>query len=172
MASLIDEFIKTLDAEYSEYVKLLELSKKKTPIIVKGDIKELQKLTDEEQIVVEQINHLEKKRVETLNDIATVLNKDVNTLKIPKLLEILSKQPREQLQLKEVHVKLKRVLQDMKITNDRNKILIEQSLELIQFDMNLAQSMKQAPETGNYNKNAYNAGQYLGAGNGGFDAKQ
>ena len=172
MASLIDVFIKTLEDEYPEHVKLLELSKKKTPIIVKGDIKELQKLTDEEQIVVERITHLEKKRIECLNDIATVLNKDVNTLKIPMLLEILEKQPREQLQLKEVHTKLKAVLKDMKMTNERNRVLIEQSLEMVDFDLNLYRSMKQAPQTGNYNKNAYSSGQFLGGGNGGFDAKQ
>ena len=172
MASLIEEFIDVLEKEHSEYVKLLKLSKDKTPVIVKNDIGELQKITDEEQVVVEQITHLEKRRVEVLNDIATVINKDVNTLKIPTLLGILEKQPKEHGRLNEVHRKLKTVLSDMKMTNERNRVLIEQSLELIQFDVNLLQSMKQAPETGNYNKNAYNAGMALGAGSGGFDAKQ
>ena len=172
MASLIEEFIDVLNKEYDEYVKLLKLSKDKTPVIVKNDIGELQKITDEEQVVVEKITHLEKIMVEVLNDIATVINKDVNTLKIPMLLDILSKQPEEQGRLSEVHTKLKTVLSDMKMTNERNRVLIEQSLELIQFDMNLIQSMKQAPETGNYNKNAYSAGLALGAGSGGFDAKQ
>lgn len=172
MASLIEEFIDVLDKEYSEYVTLLKLSKEKTPIIVKNDIGELQKITDEEQVVVEAITHLEKRRVEVLKDIATVINKDVETLKIPVLLDILAKQPKEQGKLREVHTKLKTVLSDMKMTNERNRVLIEQSLELISFDMNLLQSMKQAPETGNYNKNAYSAGMALGAGAGGFDAKQ
>ena len=48
---------------------------------------------------------------------------------------------------------------------DRN-----QAMELVEFDMALLKSMRQAPETANYNRQAYNTGELLGSG--GFDAKQ
>ena len=48
--------------------------------------------------------------------------------------------------------------------------LVNQAMELVEFDMALLKSMRQAPETANYNRQAYNTGELLGSG--GFDAKQ
>ena len=45
------------------------------------------------------------------------------------------------------------------------------SLEMVEFDMNLLQAMKAAPETANYNKGAYTAGEVIGTDRGSFDAK-
>ena len=52
----------------------------------------------------------------------------------------------------------------------KNQMLTQQALELVEYDLNLFRSMRQAPETANYNKNAYNTGTLLG--NSGFDFKQ
>lgn len=172
MASLIDDFIQTLDSEEKEYQLLLEISKRKTPIIVKGDVEALSQITDEEQVVVDRIGHLDKRRQELLDDVATVLNKDVQTLKIPQIIEILAKQEKEQKALVEVYDRLKITVSEMKRINDQNRNLIQLSLDMVQFDMNLVQAMKQGPETGDYN----NHGGYSDAGVGGsasrFDAKQ
>lgn len=172
MASLMEDLIDVLTKEHVEYEKLLELSKKKTPIIVKGSVIELQKITDEEQSVVERVSHLEKKRNEVLNDIATVINKDVNSLKIMNLIQLLGKQPVEQKKLSIIYDKLKSTLSDMMIINTNNRELIQQSLEMVEFDMNLIQAMRQAPETADYNKGAYSAGNVMGMNKGSFDAKQ
>ena len=92
MASLMENLIEILGQESSEYEGLLELSQKKTPIIVSGDLEELQKITDDEQEVVSRINRLEKKRMEVTADIANVLNKDVENLKLVNLIEMLAGQ--------------------------------------------------------------------------------
>jgi hypothetical protein len=60
----------------------------------------------------------------------------------------------------------------MMIINSNNRELIQQSLEMVEFDMNLIQAMRQAPETADYNKGAYSAGNIMGMNKGGFDAKQ
>ena len=52
MASLVENLIDLLEQENSEYEKLLELSMKKTPVIIEGDISKLEEITDEEQIIV------------------------------------------------------------------------------------------------------------------------
>ena len=52
MASLMQVLIDTLDKEQKEYVTLLDLSKRKTPIIVEGNVEKLQTITDEEQVVI------------------------------------------------------------------------------------------------------------------------
>ena len=64
MASLMENLIEVLDLESQEYENLLGLSEKKTPVIISGELDELAKITDEEQIVVGKINRLEQKRQE------------------------------------------------------------------------------------------------------------
>ena len=99
MASLMENLISVLQQECVEYNGLLELSGRKTPIIVAGDLDNLQKITDEEQEWVGRIAHLEKKRSEVTADIADVLDKDVKTMKLNDLVEMLAARPAEQKQL-------------------------------------------------------------------------
>ena len=172
MASLMENLISVLQAEGSAYEELLELSMKKTPIIIGGDLEGLQKITDEEQIVVARINHLDAKREEVTKDIANVLNKDVTKLKLADIIHMLSQRPVEQKQLAGAHDKLKEVVGQMTKINEQNRELIKSSLEMVEFDLNLIHSMKSAPQTANYNKGAYNSGLVMGTGRGGFDAKQ
>lgn len=172
MASLMENLIDILNKESSEYDALLELSMKKTPVIVAGNLEALQQITDEEQIVVSRINHLEKLRIENINDIANVLNKDVNTLKLKNLIGMLEARPMERQKLAEVHDKLQSVVHRVQMVNSQNGELIQHALEMVEFDMNLLQSMKTAPETAEYNRGAYNAGNSMGPSSGGFDAKQ
>ena len=162
----------TLEAEITEYNKLLELAKKKTPIIVKGDMEQLRLVTDDEQRVADAIATLDVKRATITKDIANVINKDVESLKLSVLIEILSKQPEEQRRLADIRDRLKTVVDSVKMINDQNKDLVKHSLEMVEFDLNLIKSMRQAPETNNYGRSAINSGSFLGGNAGGFDAKQ
>ena len=172
MASLMENLLEILKKENSEYEILLELSKRKTPVIIKGDIVELQKITEEEQNVVGRINRIAANREQILADIANVINKDVKTLKLSNLIQLLVKQPKEQEVLSILHDSLKTTLGNMEKINNQNRELLKHSLEMIEFDLNLIQSLKQAPETADYNKGAYSMGNTIGANQGGFDARQ
>ena len=172
MASLMEVLIDVLEKENQEYEKLLTLSMKKTPVIVSEDLEELSKITDEEQIIVSRINHLDNQRNEAINDIANVLNKDVSQLKIVDLIKMLAARPEEQAKLAAVFDKLQENVRNVKRTNEQNRELIEQALELVQFNMNVLQAVNKAPETANYNKGAYNTGDMIGMSNKAFDAKQ
>ena len=172
MASLIDHLIDILEKENSEYELLLELSMKKTPIIVEGDIAKLNQITDEEQSIVGNVNRFDKERESIMQDIAKVVNKDVQSLKLDQLIVMLASKPEEQGKLSNIHRKLKNTMNQMVRVNNHNKNLIEKSLEMVAYDMNVIKSLKAAPETANYDKSAYNAGENLGTGNGAFDAKQ
>lgn len=171
MASLMQELITTLKLELTEYEKLLDLSKRKTPILVEGKIEELQKITEEEQNLVEKINNVDKKRAELVKDIGNVLNKNPKELTLMKLAEILNSQPEEQKELTSLHDRMKRTLHNVETVNQQNQALVQQLLDMVAFDMTLVKSMKQAPETANYNKTAVNTGElFIGATR--FDAKQ
>ena len=145
---------------------------KKTPVIVAGAMEELAKITDEEQNVVSKISRLEQRREEVFADIANVINKDVKTLKLSDLIEMLASRPEEQQKLARVHDKLSSAVHEVKRVNEQNRILIENALEMVEFDMNMLQAMKNAPETANYNKGAYNTGTHMGVDGSGFDARQ
>ncbi|MBQ6967544.1 MAG: flagellar protein FlgN [Lachnospiraceae bacterium] len=168
----MEELIRVLGAEDEKYKDLLELSKKKTPILVEGDIEKLQKITDEEQVIVDEVANLELSRQAAMEDIANVLNKDVKTLKLSYLEEVLGKRPKEREELTRIHDRLKATIGELMVINSQNRELIRQSLDMIDFNLSLAKSMRTAPETGNYTKNAANAGSVLGSAQGGFDAKQ
>lgn len=168
----MENLITILEKEASEYEILVGLSMDKTPIIITGDLEKLSKITDEEQIVVGRIQHLERDREEVLGDIANVLNKDVNDLKLTNLIEMLKSRPKEKVHLAEVHDKLKDVVHQMERVNEQNRELIRNALELVEFDLNVLQSLKTAPETANYTKGAYTSGDSAGISVSGFDAKQ
>lgn len=172
MASLMETLIEVLEKENLEYGNLLALSMKKTPVIVSDDIKVLAEITDEEQIIVSRINHLDNQRNDAVNDIANVLNKDVTKLKIADLIKMLAARPQEQARLASVFDDLRRNVLAVKQINEQNRELIENALELVQFNMQVIQAMNKAPETANYNREAYNTGDVIGTATKAFDAKQ
>ena len=171
MASLMENLIDVLDKESSEYEVLLALSLKKTPIIVSGNLEELQRITDEEQKVVSRVNSLDKRRNEITADIANVLNRDVEVLKLANLIRMLEGRPAEQKALAVNHDRLQNAVRELQRINEQNRELLNNALEMVEFEMNLIQATKAAPETANYNRSAYNSGDVIGV-NGGFDTRQ
>lgn len=172
MASLMETLIEVLEKENQEYKNLLELSIKKTPAIVSDDVKALAQITDEEQFIVSRINHLDNQRNEAVNDIANVLNKDVTKLKIADLIKMLAARPQEQAKLASVFDELRMNVHAVKRVNEQNRELIKSALEMVQFNMQVIQSLNKAPETANYNRGACNTGDVIGTVNKAFDAKQ
>lgn len=171
MASLMENLMDVLDRECREYEGLLALSQAKTPIIASGNLEQLQKITDEEQELVGRVHRLDKQRMEVTADIANVLNKDVETLKLANLVQMLAGRPAEQKALAESHDRLQVAVRELQRVNEQNKELLTDALEMVEFEMNILQAVKAAPETANYNRGAYSAGETMGV-NRGFDAKQ
>ena len=172
MASLMENLIDVLTRECQEYEDLLKLSEAKTPVIVSGNLAELARITDEEQRVVGRINRVEANRQVVFSDIANVINKDVETLRLAELIDMLASRKDEQQRLAKVYDRLHDVIYAVRRANNQNRELIENAMELVEFDLNILQAAKTAPETANYNKGAYNAGMQMGVDRAGFDAKQ
>ncbi len=171
MASLLENLIDTLKKENDEYVQLLSLSQEKTGRIVSADLEGLQDIVGKEQVIIERLGALERKREECVADIGNVLNIPVAELKLDKLIMMLDRQPADQKKLIDVHTELKKTLGAMVTVNDNNKVLLQESLDMIEFELNLARSAKMAPETANYGKSAASIDTVPG-GAGTFDAKQ
>ena len=170
MASLMDDLIQVLESEKEQYQKLAELSKEKKQVIVKADVPALEKIVDIEQGVTNKIQNLDNRRKKIMHDMAVVLNKPEEGFTISTIISMLDSQPKEQQQLENVKRELETSLEEVRKTNGQNQILLNQALDMVEFDLTLFRSMRTAPETANYNKNAYNTGDILGSS--GFDAKQ
>ena len=167
METLID----TLDKEKKEYELLIELSREKTPILVSGDLEALNAVTEKEQTVVARVQHLEKIRIQTMKDIADVTNHSSEDLKLPDLIRMMESRPAERDNLRRIHDELRTTLNNIKIINEQNRELIKNSLEMVEFEINMLQSARRAPETADYNKGAYNVGNIMGSGTKRFDSK-
>ncbi len=171
MASLMENIIEVLEQENAEYRTLIRLSEEKTPIIIKGDLENLNRITEAEQVIVARIQKLEKERMSTMADIAEVTNFKAD-IKLGDLITMMDKHPEEQKKLQDLHDRLKETMRRMKQVNEQNRDLLQDSLEMVQFEMNLLQSLKTAPETADYNSSAYANGSIMGSGTKRFDAKQ
>lgn len=170
MASLMEELISTLRKEQEAYQGLLPVVESKTQAIVANDLTKIQQITELEQEAIGNIMVLEKKRAEVIRNMAVVLNKKATDLTLPNLIKVLERQPVQQQELKEIHTELTKVLKRVNSVNGHNKNLIEHSLEMISYNMNIIQSTRIVPGN-NYTKNA---GQWdmTASQTGMFDAKQ
>ncbi len=173
MASLLENLIDVLDRECALYERLLVLSSKKTPVIVDRDLVTLAKITEDEQIVVSLINAVDKEREICMTDITNVLGDKAKGLKLTDLVNLLDKRPNEQRKLAIWRDKLKEVSASVQRVNDQNQILLQSSLEMIQYEMNIIQAARRAPETANYTRYGGTRGDLIAvAPMGRFDAKQ
>lgn len=170
MASLMDNLVEVLEEENTQYEKLVELSKEKKQAIIKADVSKLEDITEKEQEISSFLRNLDIRRDEVLKDMSDVLGKDFKEMTITRLIGYLDQQPKEQERLSQIRAKILETGNEMQEWNKRNEKLLNQALEMVEFDLTLFKSMRQAPETANYNKDACNTGDLLGSS--GFDAKQ
>lgn len=170
MASLIDLLIDDLNNEDTGYNKLLDLSNDKTSAIVKGDVDELQKIFLQEQKLIEELETVEQKRQEDVKEICSILRLPYEQIRVEHIVQILEKKPKEHDALEEVYLRLKRTLNQLTTVNDNNKLLLKESMDMIQFELDLAKNSVMDPQTFNYGRTAYEEQGITGAT--GFDAKQ
>ena len=87
---------------------------------------------------------------------------------VTSLIGLLDSQPKVQQKLTIARDNLLAAASRMNDLNEQNVALIKQAIELNEFDLTLFKSLRQAPETANYDKTACNTGSLLGSS--GFDA--
>lgn len=166
----MEEMLDVLQTENVEYKKLFELSEQKTDALIKSDITQILAISEKEQEVVDVIKKCEAKCDEVIADMGVVLGRDTQKLTVAEVVDLLMRQPGEQQKLAAVYDELMETAHKMKVSNEKNKILVEQAMELLELDLTLYRSMRMAPETANYSKDALNAASIQG--NGRFDTKQ
>lgn len=171
MASLMEELVDTLTRERDIYQELIPISERKTTILIQENLKELQEVTDKEQVLLDEVYALDKNREKIIANMGVVLNKDPKELDLATLARLMAKRPEEKEALSRLHDSLRAVMTRLVEANEKNKQLIEDSLEMIEFNMNYIQSTRMSPGSNNYNRDASNS-YSVDMGPGSFDAKQ
>jgi len=166
----MDDLIEVLNEEKADYEKLVALGEEKRQAVIAAEIDNLERISEQEQVIAGYLQNRANRRVSIMTDMAQVLGKEPTELTVSKLIGYMDNQPDEQRKLADAREGILAVGKRLKSINELNETLIEQALEMVEFDLTLFKSMRQAPETANYDKNAYNTGDLLSGS--GFDTKQ
>lgn len=137
------ELIEILDRQRELYRKLLEIARAKQPVLVKGDLAKLEEFTRQEEQIVVQVGKLEEQRSKIHQALA-------NHFHFPEpeitLSDIASKvSPELSDKLSQVGDGLKDILNELKDVNSLNNVLIKQSLDYIEFSVNVITSIGETP---------------------------
>jgi len=170
VASLMEELLLTMDGETEQYEKLISLNDEKKDSIIYKKLDVLEAITVQEQAIADALLELEKKRQGLMQSIAAVMGHENDQITVSWMIDNLAGQPVEQKKLITARGKLREAADNAQILNFQTQNLLRQAIEMVEFDITLLKSVKQAPQTSNYGKNAETTGDLLG--NRGFDAKQ
>ena len=93
MASVIQELVSILEEEQQIYETLIPIVTEKTKVIIKNNLETLQKITEQEQLVVDKVTVLEKKRSEVILNIGIIMNRKPEELTLAEIIKMLKNQP-------------------------------------------------------------------------------
>ncbi|SHI61915.1 FlgN protein [Geosporobacter subterraneus DSM 17957] len=137
MSKSVEQLITALKKEYDIYRDYVDIAKKKKDIIIKGNIKELDHITGLEQDMILNMGKIDKIR-------AAIIGNLLNELKVKEIANISELAPyleeEDRVKVLNLKDKLEKVLQEIQELNDLNGRLIQQSLEYINFNLNLMTS--------------------------------
>jgi flagellar biosynthesis/type III secretory pathway chaperone len=170
VASLVDELLDDLRNENAEYEKLLVTADQKRQMIINGETEELEAITAKEEQLGNNLKAMEGRRVQILKDMAVVMGHDGEQVTVTQIIDMLNNQPGERDALTTARDQLLETATKLQIANRQNEILLQQALEMVEFDLTLFKSLRQAPQTANYGQDAYTTGDILGGSS--FDSSQ
>lgn len=159
-----------MDGETEQYEKLIELSDDKKDSIIYKKLDVLEGITVQEQAIADSLLKLEQRRAHLLTSMATVMGHDGEQITVSWMIDNLGNQPVEKEKLSLAKERLVKAADQVRVLNFQQQNLLRQAIEMVEFDITLLKSSKQAPQTSNYGRNAETTGNILG--NIRFDAKQ
>jgi len=139
MAGLVSNLIDVLKGQIELFQQINALSVDKKQYIIKNDTESLRAVVAKENEIVPKALRADKNRQLIMKDICTVLNKKEEDMTLTHLISLIEGQP-DHKELAEVVGELKSVADEMKELNDSIKVLLENALEFIDFNINMIHS--------------------------------
>jgi len=138
-SGLVGNLIEILKEQTAIYSEMLELSFKKREIIKKNEVDGLKAITTAENGLVGKSQRLEKSRLELIKDIALVLNQKPEKMTLEYIIEAIKERPEAE-EIRETARALRQILTKLKDINELNRELIQNSLDYIDFSINVIRS--------------------------------
>lgn len=132
-----EKIIEILNKEYAYYKDLLELSNKKKTIVVEGKVSELDKIVRFEQNLIFDLGQLEKQREQELQKFCQMLGVDGKT-NVSELIKHIPQRLANK--LTELKKNLGNTISELQNLNNINGQLIQQSLDYIEYSINMVTS--------------------------------
>jgi|LGOV01.1.fsa_nt_gb 5'-3' exonuclease len=134
MSKLIDQLVLALNKEQEIYEEVIALSKDKQLAIVNNDLNMLQIIMKKEKTYSISLVKLEEIRSKTINQLV----KDYSLVEISALSDLYPFMgDREVRTIDNIRTKLVNTVKILGQKNDLNRQLLEQSIDQIEFDLNL-----------------------------------
>jgi len=134
MDKLVEQLVLILENELAIYEKINQLAEEKKGTIIDGKVKELELLTEKEQTFTRSLIKLETLRSKTVDQLMQKYGL-VEIENVTDLIEYMG--PEGKAAVSKMKDQILGVVDELQSKNDKNKILIEQSLEFIDFNMEL-----------------------------------
>ncbi|UOF91417.1 flagellar protein FlgN [Fodinisporobacter ferrooxydans] len=132
LALLLD----TVEKLYDAHVELLQLADRKKDVLIQGDIKELDRIVQEEMGYFKLLSSLEQKRLQELKFIAMQERIPEQDLTLSRL-QILTRNEDEKKRMNHLNNEFPKIYQELKEKNDLNARLLYQSLQFVHHTMQL-----------------------------------
>jgi len=101
---------------------------------------------------------------------AKILKVPAENLTLLSMSKMFEKRPEDKKKILDLREKIRLTLVDVARINKENETLLNQSMEMLEYDINLIRSTRVAPTTANYDRYAYNTDTILPSG--GFNVTQ
>lgn len=141
MRELVATLILTLEKEQEIYEDVLAISKKKKAVLIDGKMKELELITKKEEQYVMSLIKVEEAREKTVQQL-------IDQLGIPSVdsvSELMSHlEDKERLAVSQAKRGLQNTLKFVAIENEFNQKLIQQSLDLLEINLDMITDVSQS----------------------------
>ncbi len=138
-SSLIKQLTQVLNQENEIYDTLAKLSNNKTQVIVEGKVQDLDSIVKIEQSLVLKISKLEQQREEVVEIMCNQLGIKPEEITISEILKLAAND--EGKELKNCQDNLRATLNGLKEKNELNSKLLKNSLDYIDFSLNMMTSI-------------------------------
>jgi DNA-binding Xre family transcriptional regulator len=132
---IIDDLIKILEQETELYNEILNISKNKTSTIVEGKVAELESMVKLEQSILVKMGKMETAREQIIEKISAQLDIKPSDVTLTELYKHIGDQ--ESQALGKYQTKMSAIVNEVKNSNELNSKLIKNSLDYINFSINL-----------------------------------
>ncbi len=131
----VEKLIDILNGQGQIYKDLLDISKNKTGVIVEGKVKELESITKVEQTLIFKMGDFEDQLEMVIEDIKRELSIDDKQITMMSIVSRLDGEPKKKLEEKTKEIF--ETVKELDHTNKLNAKLISNSLDYIDFSINL-----------------------------------